>query len=99
MPPVNQPSIAVATLPLVVYGVTFPATAHIAHAYSYDANGRLVADHGTFSDGVAFWDETVHYDDAALRRDRVFFRQEQMGEASLHAAFAVRGNLLVGMRW
>ncbi|HEX8113699.1 MAG TPA: caspase family protein [Kofleriaceae bacterium] len=28
-----------------------------------------------------------------------FFRQEQMGEASLHAAFAVRGNLLVGMRW
>lgn len=67
----NPQSTAFTTLPLVVYGVTFPATAHSTHVYRYDANGRLVTDQGTFSDGVAFWDETVHYDDAALRRDRL----------------------------
>lgn len=67
----NPQSMALTTLPLVVYGVTYPATAHVATVYGYDADGRLVTDHKTFSDGVAFYDETIHYDDAALRRDRV----------------------------
>jgi len=28
-----------------------------------------------------------------------FFRTEQMGDVSLRAVFAVRGNMLVGVRW
>jgi hypothetical protein len=69
----NPLSIAITVPPIVsrTDGTPFPATAHVAHAYGYDAIGRLVVDHGTFADGVQFWDETIGYDDAALRRDHV----------------------------
>jgi hypothetical protein len=52
-------------------GVVYPATAHMTHTFSYDAHGRLSADQATYSDGFKFLDETVSYDDAALRRDLV----------------------------
>jgi hypothetical protein len=64
-------SMMVTVPPLTFYGVTYPATAHEALAYSYDPSGRLVADQGTFADGVKYWDETISYDDASLRRDHV----------------------------
>jgi hypothetical protein len=53
-----------------VTGQVFPATAHISHPLQYDSHGRLAADQGFYSDGWKFWDETIHYDDRARRRDR-----------------------------
>ncbi|HEY6179711.1 MAG TPA: hypothetical protein VIX73_34890 [Kofleriaceae bacterium] len=70
----GNPLSMMVSVPPYVYpptGETFPATAHITHVYGYDAGGRLITDQGRFGDGVKFWDETVSYDDAALRRDYV----------------------------
>jgi hypothetical protein len=66
----NPLAAALTVRPLAPFGVPFPATAQIAHAYRYDDHGRLVADVGTYADGVVFYDEAIAYDDRALRRDR-----------------------------
>jgi hypothetical protein len=67
----NPVSLTIDVLPLAPFGVPLPATAHLAHAYTYDAHGRLIGDEGRYADGVKYYDETISYADAALRRDHV----------------------------
>jgi YD repeat-containing protein len=65
----NPLAITSTQIPFAPEGPPHPATGQTARTFSYDALGRLVADTATWGDGVTYWNETISYDDADLRRD------------------------------
>ncbi|HEV7554215.1 MAG TPA: hypothetical protein VGO00_02105 [Kofleriaceae bacterium] len=66
----GQPAaIAITESPLEFEGITYPATAHRSVDLTYDSNGRLIESVDSFQpSGTIFFDTSITYDDAALRR-------------------------------
>jgi len=67
-------TVSLRQIPLEIGGVSFPETGASQGALAYDDGGRLIdeAFHYT-STGHLYYDRSVSYDDAALRRDYALF--------------------------